>query len=376
MNNIIATIVFSLILGIVNAQTVDTFLLKFPKSKTGSTAYKRIIRYDPDDELYYVRDYYPNGQIEMEGAYSAFDKNVKEGMWCNYATNTKEGEFSTWYKNGQLLSRINFSNGLRHGLFEYWYPNGNKESVRNFKNGQDHGKVTYWDEEGNLLRELEFQNGTNLTPIDTGYRYISYTPVQYNNDTLKKWPLIIYLHGGSSRGTDTTKLFCCGIPDQIWRKRSFPFVIVAPQCPVNHRWSTDNWFEGFFEEVITKYRIDTNRVYLTGESLGGAGTWYLAIKYPEKFAAIAPVCGFTHHIEFIRENVENLVDMPIWAFHSQSDLLVQFEDTQWMVNKLKDRNKNLKFTTYPDAGHGIGWSVYPGEELYNWFLQFNKNTKN
>jgi predicted peptidase len=313
----------------------------------------------------------------MEGTYSSFDKRIKEeSLVCNYRTNTKEGEFKVWYKNGQIESKTNFLNGLRHGLHEYWYSNGQRESIQNYINGQEHGKSTWWNTDGSLQNELIFKKGLNQNPKDTNYHYISYTPKEYNDDTVKKWPLIIYLHGGSSRGTDTIKLYCCGIPDQIWRGREFPFIIVAPQCPIHQRWSTDNWFENFYEKVTTKYRVDTNKVYLTGVSLGGAGTWYLAIKYPEKFAAIAPMSGFTRHIDYIMKNTDKLVDIPIWAFHGKLDKVVQFEDTEWIINRLEGKNKDLKFTAEPGVGHWIDWLVYPKQELYDWFLTFDKRMKN
>jgi len=138
--------------------------------------------------------------------------------------------------------------------------------------GQLDGKVKHWTEQGKLQFDLSFDHGLNQNPKDVQYRYLSYTPKEYNTDTLKKWPLIIYLHGGSRRGTDLKKLYADGIPDQLYRGREFPFIIIAPQCPEHIRWSTDNWFENLYKEVNDKYRIDTNRVYLTGFSLGGAGT--------------------------------------------------------------------------------------------------------
>ncbi len=364
-------------LGAIKAQEVETFYLTVSISNHDTITYKRVIQFDSKDRLYHVRDYFPNGQVQMEGTYSSFDKRIKEeSLWCNYRTNAKEGEFKVWYPNGQIESRTNYLKGLRDGLFEYWYPNGQRESIQNYVNGQEHGKSTWWNSDGSLQNELFFKKGLNQNPKNTNYHYISYTPKEYNNDTLKKWPLIIYLHGGSSRGADTMKLYCCGIPDQIWRGREFPFVIVAPQCPVNKRWSTDNWFENFYREVTTKYRVDTNKVYLTGVSLGGSGTWYLAIKYPEKFAAIAPISGFTRHMDYIIKNTDKLIDMPIWAFHGKIDKVVQYEDTEWMINQLAGKNKDLKFTAEPDAGHWMDWLVYPEQELYDWFLTHNKQMKN
>ena len=377
MKNITLILSMFICLGAIKAQDVDTFYLNVPISKNDTIIYKRIIQFENNDSLYHVRDYYPDGQIEMEGTYISFDKNIKEGsLWCNYRTNTKEGEFKVWYKNGQIEKKVNYLNGLRHGLHEYWYSNGQRESIQNYINGQKHGKCTWWNIDGSLQNELIFEKGLNQNPKNTNYHYISYTPKEYDYDTINKWPLIIYLHGGSSRDTDTNKLYCCGIPDQIWRKRDFPFIIVAPQCPINQRWSTDNWFDNFYEEITTKYRVDTNKVYLTGVSLGGSGTWYLAIKYPEKFAAIAPMSGFTRHMDFIIKNTEKLIGIPIWAFHGKIDKVVEFEDTEWIINQLKGKNKDLKFTVELGVGHWIDWLVYPNQELYDWFLKYDKRMQN
>jgi hypothetical protein len=375
MKNITIIISLFVCLGSIKAQEVDTFYLHYPISKNDTIIYKRIIQFDKNDSLYHVKDFYPNGKIQMEGTYSSFDKSVKENLWCNYITNTKEGEFKEWYSNGQIKSKTNYLNGLRHGLHEYWYSNGQRESIQHYVNGQEQGKTTWRNADGSLQNEFIFDKGMNRYPKNAVYHYISYKPKEYNVDTLKRWPLIIYLHGGSSRGTDTIKLYCCGIPDQIWRGREFPFIIVAPQCPINRRWSTDNWFENFYKEVTTKFRVDTNKIYLTGVSLGGAGTWYLAIKYPEKFAAIAPISGFTRHMDYIIKNTDKLIDMPIWAFHGKIDQVVQFEDTEWIVNRIKGKNKELKFTSEPDIGHWMDLLVYPKQELYDWFLKYDKRSR-
>ncbi len=364
------------------AQEADTFMLYQPISKYDTVVYKRIIRFDKKDSLYHVEDYYKSGQIQMKGTYSSFDKNIKENYWCNYRTNTKQGLYETWYKNGQMEFRGNFVDGKFHGLSEGWYSSGQISSRSNWvkgtiegnTKGQKHGASMGWDKEGNINCNMVLKNGLKVNPKDTNYHYIYYTPKEYKADTIKNWPLIIYLHGGTPRGTDTIKLYSYGIPDQIWRKREFPFVIVAPQCPLNHRWSTDNWFENFYSEVTTRFRVDTNRVYLTGLSLGGAGTWYLAIKYPQKFAAIAPISGFSCHIQYIYDNVERLNNMPVWAFHGKKDLVAQYEDTERMMDRLKE-NKHLKHTSPEDKGHELHWFVYPEQELYDWFLLHDKRER-
>ena len=157
----------------IRAQQIDTFILQQPISKYDTIVYKRIIEKSDKDNLTHIRDYYSNGQIQMEGAYSSFDKQIKEeSLWCNYVTNTKEGEFKVWYKDGQIESKTNFLNGLRNGLLEYWYSNGQRESKLNYINGQEQGKCTWWNNDGSLQNELVFEKGLNQNPKDTSYHYI------------------------------------------------------------------------------------------------------------------------------------------------------------------------------------------------------------
>jgi predicted esterase len=360
---------------LIQVQDIDIFFLKYGVAKNDTIIYKRIIEFDKISKLFHVKDYFENGQIQMDAFYSSFDKNVKEGSQCNYRSNTKEGLYTTWYENGQVEHSATYKKGLVNGLSAFWYKNGIKESEENWLHGQLNGKVKYWTEQGELQFDLSFDHGLNQNPKDVQYRYLSYTPKEYNTDTLKKWPLIIYLHGGSRRGTDLVKLYADGIPDQLYRGREFPFIIIAPQCPEHIRWSTDNWFENLYKEVNEKYRIDTNRVYLTGFSLGGAGTWYIAAKYPDKFAAIAPMSGFTSHMDFIDNNIDMLINMPIWAFHGKIDNVVPFEETERIIKKLDGKNKDLRFSVEPEAGHWINWLIYPNQELYDWFLKYDKRSR-
>jgi pimeloyl-ACP methyl ester carboxylesterase len=372
-----ATIILMIFsLGLVKAQDTDTLILKYAASKYDTIVYKRIIEFDKNSNMYHVRDYFGNRQIQMDAFYTSFDKNIKEESQCNYHSNTKEGSYKEWYENGQIEYTGNYKNGLHNGLSTSWYKNGQKEAEENWLSGQLHGRTKYWTEKGDLQFDLSFDHGQNQNPIDVHYRYLSYTPKDYNTDTLKRLPLIIYLHGGSRRGTDLKKLYADGIPDQIYRGREFPFIIIAPQCPEHIRWSTDNWFENFYKEVTAKYRIDTNRIYLTGFSLGGEGTWYLAAKYPDKFAAIAPMSGFTSHMDYIDNNIDKLIDIPIWAFHGKIDNVVPFEETERVIKKLEGKNKDLRFTVEPEVGHWINWLVYPNQELYDWFLKHDKRMRN
>ena len=189
------------------AQTIDTFLLQYPISKYDTVVYKRIIEKSDKNNLIHVRDFYANGQTQMDAYYSNFDKNVKEELQCNYRTNTKQGKYNEWSKNGQLIYDVNYKNGLRDGLAISWYSSGIKESEKNWKNGQLDGVCKYWSEKGDLEFEITFKNGNNQSPETKSYNYITYLPTDYAKDTTIKYPLLIFLHGGSARGTDTIDLY-------------------------------------------------------------------------------------------------------------------------------------------------------------------------
>ena len=354
------------------AQEAETFILHNAISKYDTLVYKRLIRFDNHDRLYHVSDYFENGQIQMEATYRSFDKHVKEEYQCNYRSNTKEGLYKQFYLDGQPEYTGFYHNGLREGISTTWYRGGQKEAEEHWSKGQLHGSVKYWTRDGDLQFESGFCHGINQHPQNVTYKYLTYLPDNYATDSRRKWPLIIYLHGGTARGTDLNKLYTSGIPDQIYRGRSFPFIIISPQCPEHLRWSTGNWFESFYETIKKKYNIDTSRVYLTGASLGGSGTWYLAVKYQGLFAAIAPMCGFTSDNDFTMKNISRLIEMPIWAFHGRIDQTVPFDETERFVKILERNNKNLRFTIEPNVGHWIQWLVYPNQELYDWFLKYHK----
>ena len=375
MRYIILIIVIFIFTGFAKSQEADTFYLHYPVSKYDTIIYKRIIDYNKGANLYHVQDYFENGQIQMQATYSKFNRNIKESFWCNYRTNTKQGVYQEWFENGKIKFIGNYKNGLRQGVSNRWVENGQMIEEDNWVNGQLHGNAKYWTEKGELQYNLVFEHGLKTNPKNVNYHYLPYLPSDYELDSTRRWPLIIYLHGGSHRGTDLNKLYTYGIPDQIYRGREFPFIIVSPQCPKYMWWSSDDWFENFYNEITTQYRVDTNRIYLTGFSLGGSGTWYLAAKFPDKFAAIAPIAGATSHINFIDDNINELVDIPIWTFHGNVDNMVPSEETERIIKRLEGKNKELKLTIEPNIGHWVNWVVYPGQDIYDWFLEHDKGVK-
>ncbi len=375
MNRTAAILSTLLYLGRVQAQEPETYVLHKAISSRETIVYTRVIRFDDHKRLFHVQDYFENGRVQMDAFYTSFDRRVKEDLQCNYRSNTKEGPYVEWHRNGRIAFEGRFVQGKQDGASSAWYETGQKEAEEHWLHGQLHGRVRYWSEKGDLQFDSVFEYGMNQRRRNVSYPYLSYLPKDYEADPAKKWPLVIYLHGGSDRGTDPKKLSSSGIPDQVYRGRQFPFVMLAPVCPKHLRWSTDDWFETFYKEATARYRIDAGRVYLTGPSLGGSGTWYIAARYPDTFAAIAPMSGFTSHLDYIDKNIDRLVDIPVWAFHGKADTVVPFEETERIVRRLEGRNRHLRFSAEPDVGHWIHWQVYPGYELYDWFLQYDTRSR-
>ena len=197
--------------------------------------------------------------------------------------------------------------------------------------------------------------------------YLLFLPEGYG-DGDKKWPLILFLHGAGESGDDLAKVKIHGPPKIVETKHDLPFIVVSPQSP-GRGWNVDA-LKGLLDEVLTDYRVDRNRVYLTGLSMGGFGTWSLAAAYPDTFAAIAPICGGGNPSE-----AKRLKDLPIWVFHGAKDPVVPLARSQDMVDALKAAGaaeKNLKFTVYPEAGHDSWTETYNNPELYEWFLSHQR----
>jgi len=197
--------------------------------------------------------------------------------------------------------------------------------------------------------------------------YLLYLPKEYGKDTAKKWPMILFLHGSGESGSDVEKVKMHGPPKLVAAGKEFPFIIVSPQAPTSRiGWQVET-LNTLMDEVIQRYSVDQDRVYLTGLSMGGFGTWTLASANPERFAAIAPICGGGSTIMARR-----LREMPIWVFHGGKDMTVPIKMSQDMVDALKAAGADPKFTIYPDAGHDSWTATYDNPELYTWFLEHTR----
>jgi predicted peptidase len=202
-------------------------------------------------------------------------------------------------------------------------------------------------------------------------KYLLYLPGNYNPDEDKKWPLILFLHGAGERGDNLDIVKRTGIPKIVEKNDKFPFISVSPQCPEHSSW--EGHFEELdllLEEIVQSYKVDEDRVYVTGLSMGGYGTWDLAMVFPDRFAAIVPICGGSTY----PEAVGVLKNLPIWAFHGSEDDIVPVEESKDLVDALKALDGNVRFTIYRDTGHDSWTQTYENADIYKWMLQQKRNT--
>jgi predicted peptidase len=206
--------------------------------------------------------------------------------------------------------------------------------------------------------------------------YLLFLPQGYEAKGEKKWPLILFLHGAGERGNDIWKVAIHGPPKNATNRVDFPFIVVSPQCPENQVWDNDTLLR-LLNEIEAKHRVDPTRVYLTGLSMGGYGTWSLGLTHPERFAAIAPICGGGQIINILLAGprAEPLKSMGIWAFHGAKDSVVPLDESQRMVNALSKIGVQAKLTIYPEADHNSWTETYQNPEFYQWLLQHQRAPK-
>ncbi|MEA4884879.1 MAG: alpha/beta hydrolase-fold protein [Clostridia bacterium] len=190
-----------------------------------------------------------------------------------------------------------------------------------------------------------------------------YVPQSY--DRAKAWPLVVFLHGSGEKGNDLDLVKVHGIPRVAEHDPDLPFLAVSPQCPHNSCW--DALLTELYELVCTvkgEYSVDANRVYLTGLSMGGHGTWLFALEHPREFAAIVPICGWLDNLE----DVCKLKGIPTWAFHGAMDPVVPLRESERVVDALKGCGGDVRFTVLPKAEHDSWTAAYDDPALYSWML--------
>jgi len=196
-----------------------------------------------------------------------------------------------------------------------------------------------------------------------GYNYLLYLPKDYG-PAGRRWPLVLFLHGAGERGSDLEKIKRHGPPELVAQGRQFPFILVSPQCPAEGWWDAEV-LNALLDEIVAKYAVDEDRVYVTGLSMGGSGTWSLAIKYPQRFAAIVPICGAGAEPYNARKR---LAHVPVWTFHGAKDEAVPIQTTELMVASVRKGNGSVKYTVYPEAGHDAWTETYNNPQVWEWLL--------
>lgn len=206
--------------------------------------------------------------------------------------------------------------------------------------------------------------------IDSHFQCQVFLPDGYRREAATPWPLLIFLHGAGERGNAIDRVTVHGPPKIAPSKPGFPFVVVSPQCPEGRLWNVEE-LELLLDELLRQYAVDPKRVYLTGLSMGGNGTWAWATAHPGRFAAVAPICGWGDPVRVWLSDEPRragLARLPIWAFHGAKDTVVPLTDTQSMVAAFGRIGNKVRLTTYPEAGHDSWTESYANPALYDWFL--------
>lgn len=207
-----------------------------------------------------------------------------------------------------------------------------------------------------------------------GYKALVLVPTNTTESINGKFPAILFLHGIGESGNNLDLLKQNGFPRAIEGDQQFPFIFIMPQCPSSTEWyytNTDNItaMQVFLDDILSRFPIDANRLYITGLSMGGIGSWYFAIKMPSRFAALVPVAfrgdGWSP---------EPAKDIPVWAFHGSKDGVIPISKAQELVDQFRAVGGNIRFDPYPNGGHDAStWTVtYNNPDLYDWMLRKKK----
>ncbi|HKB04797.1 MAG TPA: prolyl oligopeptidase family serine peptidase [Gemmataceae bacterium] len=218
-----------------------------------------------------------------------------------------------------------------------------------------------------------FVDKTYKDSAGTESKYVLFVPHDYQKD--KPTPTILFLHGaGETKGGKKMPVEVGIGPAIKKREKTFPFLTIIPQAPVRGWQSGGESAKmaiGIFDAVSKEYNVDPKRTYLTGLSMGGFGTWSLAAAMPDKWAAIAPICGGVRG-QSVDEVAAKIKDIPTWVFHGDQDPAVPVAQSRNMVEALKKAGGNPKYTEYAGVKHESWVPAYNTDELYTWLLKQSK----
>ena len=213
------------------------------------------------------------------------------------------------------------------------------------------------------MKRIEF-----ITSIQREMNYWLFLPDTYNQSL----PLIVYLHGAGERGKNIEHLTRHAVPKLLTEGMEIQAAVLCPQCPSDCVWDNlPHQLKDLIDEIVGKYAIDTNRITVTGSSMGGFGTWMLGMTYPNFFAAIAPVAGGG-----MEWRASNLLQMPIRAYHGKRDEIVAWLHTEIMVQRIKQLGGNVESIYFDNLSHNDGIEyAYSETDLLNWLLLQRKEKR-
>ncbi|MBR5519414.1 MAG: dienelactone hydrolase family protein, partial [Clostridia bacterium] len=198
--------------------------------------------------------------------------------------------------------------------------------------------------------------------ISCRYNYAISLPEGYTKE--KQYPILFFLHGAGERGDDPSVLYVHGPLKKIARGETFDCIVVAPQCPEGSYWITETQtLKLFMDTICEEYNVDRKRVYLTGLSMGGFGTWMMGTRYPDYFAAIIPICGGG-----MPWAAWTMSKLPIWAFHGTADTAVAPHCSVEMVEAVNIDGGIAKLTMYEGVGHDCWTETYDNPEVWQWLF--------
>ncbi len=197
--------------------------------------------------------------------------------------------------------------------------------------------------------------------------YLLYLPKGYDEPG-NRWPMVLFLHGAGERGAKIDQVRKHGPPKHVAAGKEYPFILVSPQCPSGQGWRPEV-LGVLLEGLMAELPVDRSRVYCTGLSMGGFGTWAMAAEYPKLFAAIAPICGGGDPGQ-----AKRIASIPTWVFHGDKDSVVPLARSRAMVDALRKAGGEPKFTVYPGVGHNSWSKAYADDALWVWMLQQTRPT--
>ena len=219
---------------------------------------------------------------------------------------------------------------------------------------------------------MEELRGTVRTTVSHSYAldYLLYLPEEYGRPPGVRYPLVLFLHGKGQRGSNVDEVKAHAVESLNHFQERYDYVLLAPQCPMDTWWVEQlDALDALLDDICGSYRVDLSRIYLTGLSMGGFGSWHYAVRHPDRFAAVVPICGGGSHWHGFPEKVAAIKDVPVWTFHGADDPVVPVESTQQMVDALEAAGGNVRFTIYPGVQHDSWTRTYADPDLYLWMFR-------